>query len=76
MGLVTIPPEDLSRDDDPEGRAPPSHGPDFYRRGVGPQEKAVLEIKGVLHISRRMVRGDIKAFKVVEVVLDFRSVGN
>ena len=38
MGLIAVPPEDLTGNDNPQGGAPFPHGPHLNRGGMGPQE--------------------------------------
>ena len=45
-------------------------------RGVGSQENIIANVKGVLHIPGRMMLGYVKRFKVIEIRINFWSVGN
>ena len=49
---------------------------DLHRRGVGAQESAILQIEGVLHIPRRVVRRNVEGGEVVVVGFDFRALRN
>ena len=49
------------------------HDPDLDRRGLGPQDPAVGEVKGVLLVPGGMVRGSVQGVEIMVDVLHFRS---
>ena len=46
------------------------HGPDLNRRGVGSQDDIVRYVKGVLHVSGRVILGDVQGLEIVPVAFD------
>ena len=75
MGRIIIPAEDLARCDHTD------RGIGFMlakrsrldRRCVRAQQDLRRDIERVLHITGRMILWQVQAFKVVVVLLDFRS---
>src|SRR5450755_84484 len=63
-------------DDDLDWRRVRFHVSHLDRRGVRAQHHAAFDIKGVVHRARRVVFRRVERGEVVEVVLDFRSLGN
>ena len=51
------------------------HVTHLHWRGVRAQQPVGVEIKGIVHRPRRVVRRDIERLEIVVVVLDLRSVG-
>lgn len=56
--------------DDANGWGELLHGADLDVGGVGAEEVAGVEIKGVLHVAGRMVGWEVESFKVVVVGVD------
>jgi len=52
------------------------HCADLHRRGMGPEHKAAIKIKGILHVARGVILGDIEGRKVVVFAFDFRPLLN
>jgi hypothetical protein len=61
--------------DDAHRRLGVFHGADLHAGGVGAQEFAGVEIEGVLLVARRVVGGRVEGVETMELVLDFRAVG-
>ena len=51
------------------------HGADLHAGGVGAQEFSGIEIEGVLFVARRVVGGGVEGVETMELVLDFRAIG-
>ena len=64
-----------ARSDDSNRRCLAFHGPDLDAGGVGAEELAGIEVKGVLLISCRVVIRSVESVEAMELVLDFRPVG-
>ena len=47
---------------------------DLHRRGVGAQQLAIAQIKGVLHVPGGVMLGDVEGREVVVVALDLRPL--
>ena len=47
---------------------------DLHWRGVGAQQLAIAQIKGVLHVPRGVMLGDVEGREVVVVALDLRPL--
>ena len=76
MRDIRIGPVNTAWRQDPDGRRLLQHGPDLYRRGMGSKDDIVLDIKRVLHISCRMVLGNIECFEIIIILFDFRTFHN
>src|SRR5690606_19327785 len=62
--------------DDAHGRFTALHDADLDWRGLRPQEDLIRDVKGILHVSCRMVRRDVEGFKVVVVGLNLRALNH
>ena len=49
------------------------HGARLHAAGLGAQQEIVRNVEGVLHITGRMILGQIQRFKVKVVVVNFRA---
>ena len=70
VGEVVVASEYRPRGDDADRRFALHHRPDLHRRSVGAEQGTVIEVESVLHISRRVVFGEVERFEVVEIILD------
>ncbi len=50
------------------------HGANLHRRGVRTQQHVLVEIEGIVHGARRVVRRYIQCFEIVVVILDLRPL--
>src|SRR5690606_7854720 len=57
---------------DANGRTMRFHDADLHRGGLSSQQTAVVEVKGIREIARRMVRRSIQGVEVVKLVVDVR----
>ena len=75
-GIYRVGAEYTARGNDSNGGLRFFHYTDLYRRSLGSQYDIVIDIKGVLGVSGRVVFGDVQCLKVVVVVLHLRALGN
>src|SRR3990172_9179758 len=75
MGYVGIPPVNRARRYYAKRGLAGFHDPYLNRRRVSPQKKLLFEIKGVLHVSRGMVFGNVEGLEVIIIRLDLRAFG-
>src|SRR3989338_9801134 len=52
------------------------HDMDLNRRGVCTEESTIIDIKRVVHVSRRVTFRKIESFKVIIVSFNFRTFMN
>ncbi len=67
VGDVRVPAVDLARGDDAHRGLADFHGADLHGGGVSPEQHLVAEIKGVLHVPGRVVRGQVEGLEVIPV---------
>jgi hypothetical protein len=48
----------------------------LHRRGVGAQQGAAFQVKGVVHRTRRVIVRNVQRGEIVEIGLDFGAVGH
>ena len=60
------------------GRHVGLHGADLDRAGVRAQQHvvAVFQVEGVVHRTRRVILGRIQCCEIVEILFDFRAIGD
>ena len=81
MGGIRIRAVGAARGDDPDRRLLALHGPDLYRRRVGPQKLALTglvgrQIEGIVHLPGRMFGRDIEGGEIMEIVFDIAALGD
>ena len=73
---IAVTPVDSSRRNNLNGRKLGFHRSYLDRRGMCPQDDPLVHVKGILHISGRVVLRDIQRFKIVVIRLNIRPFGN
>ena len=73
VGNIRVTPVDLSRSDNANRRGLLFHGTNLNRRGMGPQDNIVGDIKGVLHVPGRVVFRHVESLEVVIIRFNFRA---
>src|SRR5207249_9527361 len=68
---VRVAAKHLAERNHPYGRAALLHRADLDGRSVGPEEEPALDVEGVLHVTRRMVRRNVEGLEIVEIGLYF-----
>ena len=83
MRHVRVAAVDLARRDDAHRRLLREHRAHLHRRGVGAQQHraarpdgGLVDVEGVLHVARGVVRRDVERLEVVVVELDLRALGD
>src|SRR5215208_838369 len=76
VGRVRVAPVDSPRANHIDGRLVGKHRPDLDRRGVSPQDQALVQEEGGLHPACRVARGDVERREVVVVGLDLWPLGH
>ena len=61
--------------DDPNRRGLRLHGADLHAGGVGAEEFSGIKVEGIFFVSSRMVGRGVESVEAMELVFDFRAIG-